>query len=168
MPKSLSLTGAARPRIGKNPVVVMVAGLHKGVVEAVEYAKSISPNVTALTVDLDPTQTTKLRLKWAEWAPDVPLVDRAGHLLHGLREEVARAQDAARPALEGDFEELLGHAGIHQVHVGAVGVPGRLGGADDVGDEVAAIGQAILPGMVAEALQKQIDLAIDSAEKAGF
>jgi amino acid transporter len=70
----LSLAGAALPRIGKNPVVVLVAGIHKGVVEALEYAKSISPNVTALTVDLDPTQTTKLRLRWAEWAPDVPLV----------------------------------------------------------------------------------------------
>jgi hypothetical protein len=72
--KQLSLAGARRPRIGKNPVVVLVAGIHKGVVEALEYARSISPNVTALTVDLDPTQTTKLRLKWAEWAPDVPLV----------------------------------------------------------------------------------------------
>jgi hypothetical protein len=72
--QQLSLTGARRPRIGKNPVVVLVAGIHKGVVEALEYARSISPNVTALTVDLDPTQTTKLRLKWAEWAPDVPLV----------------------------------------------------------------------------------------------
>ena len=70
----LSLEGAGRPRIGKNPVVVLVAGIHKGVVEALEYAKSISPNVTALTVDLDPTQTTKLRLRWAEWEPDVPLV----------------------------------------------------------------------------------------------
>ncbi len=72
--QQLSLAGARRPRIGKNPVVVLVAGIHKGVVEALEYARSISPNVTALTVDLDPTQTTKLRLKWAEWAPDVPLV----------------------------------------------------------------------------------------------
>jgi len=72
--RRLSLVGAARPRIGKNPVVVLVGGIHKGVVEALEYARSISPNVTALTVDLDPTQTTKLRLRWAEWAPDVPLV----------------------------------------------------------------------------------------------
>jgi len=72
--QQLSLAGARRPRIGKNPVVVLVAGIHRGVVEALEYARSISPNVTALTVDLDPTQTTKLRLKWAEWAPDVPLV----------------------------------------------------------------------------------------------
>ena len=72
--QQLSLLGARRPRLGKNPVVVMVAGMHKGVVEAVEYARSISPNVTALSVDLDPTQTTKLRMKWAEWAPDIPLV----------------------------------------------------------------------------------------------
>ena len=72
--KRLSLEGAGRPKIGKNPVVVLVAGMHKGVIEALEYAKSISPNVTALTVDLDPTKTSRLRLRWAEWAPDVPLV----------------------------------------------------------------------------------------------
>ncbi|MEK7204391.1 MAG: amino acid permease, partial [candidate division NC10 bacterium] len=70
----LSLEGAARPRIGKNPVVVLVGGIHKGVVEALEYAKSISPNVTALTVDLDSTKTAHLRRLWIEWAPDVPLV----------------------------------------------------------------------------------------------
>jgi amino acid transporter len=70
----LSLKGAGRPRIGKNPVVVLVGGIHRGVVEALEYARAISPTVTAVTVDLDPTQTSKLRLRWAEWAPDVPLV----------------------------------------------------------------------------------------------
>jgi amino acid transporter len=72
--KALSLAGAARPRMGKNPVVVLVSGIHKGVVEALEYAKSISPNVTALTVDLDPTKTARLQRLWPEWAPDVPLV----------------------------------------------------------------------------------------------
>ncbi len=72
--KELTLEGARRPRIGKNSVVVLVAGIHRGTVEALEYARSISPNVTALTVDLDPTQTAKLRLKWAEWEPDIPLV----------------------------------------------------------------------------------------------
>lgn len=72
--RQLSLAGARRPRIGKNPVVVLVAGLHRGTVEALEYARSISPNVTALTVDLDSTQTTKLRMRWAEWEPEIPLV----------------------------------------------------------------------------------------------
>jgi amino acid transporter len=71
---ALSLQGASRPRIGKNPVVVLVGGLHRGVVEGLEYAKSISPNVTALTVDLDSTKTAHLRQLWNEWAPDVPLV----------------------------------------------------------------------------------------------
>jgi len=70
----LSLEGASRPRIGKNPIVVLVAGLHKGTLEALEYAKAISPSVTALTVDLDGTQTSKLRQRWPQWAPDVPLV----------------------------------------------------------------------------------------------
>ena len=72
--RQLSLAGARRPRIGKNLVVVLIAGLHKGTIEALEYARSISPSVTALTVDLDPTQTTKLRLRWAEWEPDIPLL----------------------------------------------------------------------------------------------
>jgi len=70
----LSLEGARRPHIGRNPVVVLVAGLHKGTVEALEYARTISPDVTAVTIDLDDTQTAKLRLRWAEWAPDIPLV----------------------------------------------------------------------------------------------
>jgi amino acid transporter len=70
----LSLEGARRPRLGRNPVVVLVAGLHKGTVEALEYARSISPDVTALTVDLDSTQTSRLQQRWAEWAPDIPLV----------------------------------------------------------------------------------------------
>jgi amino acid transporter len=70
----LSLEGARRPRMGKTPAVVLVGGLHKGTVEALEYARSISPSVTALTVDLDPTQTAKLRRRWPEWEADVPLV----------------------------------------------------------------------------------------------
>jgi hypothetical protein len=91
----LSLAGAAKPRIGKHPAVVVVAGIHKGVVEALEYAKSISPNVTALTVDLDPTKTAKLRLQWAEWEPDVPLVVLESpyrSILHPLLEYIDRME----------------------------------------------------------------------------
>jgi len=91
----LSLEGASRPRIGKNPVVILVSGIHRGVVEALEYAKSISPNVTALTVDLDSTQTAKLRLMWAEWAPDVPLVvldSPYRSILHPLMEYINRME----------------------------------------------------------------------------
>ena len=70
----LSLDGFAPPKVGRHPVVVLVAGLHRGVVTALTYAKAISPNVTAITVDLDPTATSRLQMQWQEWAPDVPLV----------------------------------------------------------------------------------------------
>jgi amino acid transporter len=70
----LSLDGFAPPKVGRHPVVVLVGGLHRGVVTALTYAKAISPNVTAITVDLDPTATSRLQMQWREWAPDVPLV----------------------------------------------------------------------------------------------
>jgi amino acid transporter len=72
--RQLSLEGFAPPRLGRHPVVVLVAGIHRGVVTALTYAKAISPNVTAISVDLDPTATSRLRLQWQQWAPDVPLV----------------------------------------------------------------------------------------------
>ncbi len=70
----LSLDGFAPPKIGRQPVVVLVGGIHRGVVTALTYAKAISPNVTAITVDLEPTATSRLRMQWQQWAPDVPLV----------------------------------------------------------------------------------------------
>ncbi len=72
--RQLSLDGFSPPKVGRHPVVVLVAGIHRGVVTALTYAKAISPNVTAITVDLDPTATSRLRMKWQEWAPDIPLV----------------------------------------------------------------------------------------------
>ncbi|MGE5850666.1 MAG: APC family permease, partial [Candidatus Methylomirabilota bacterium] len=72
--RQLSLNGFSPPKLGRHPVVVLVAGIHRGVVTALTYAKAISPNVTAITVDLDPTATSRLRMQWQEWAPDVPLV----------------------------------------------------------------------------------------------
>ena len=72
--RQLSLDGFSPPKLGRHPVVVLVAGIHRGVVTALSYAKAISPNVTAITVDLDPTATSRLQMQWREWAADVPLV----------------------------------------------------------------------------------------------
>jgi hypothetical protein len=70
----LTLRGFVPPKIGRHPVVVLVGGLHRGVVTALTYAKAISPNVTAITVDLDPTATSRVQQQWQEWFPEVPLV----------------------------------------------------------------------------------------------
>ena len=52
-----------------------ISGIHRGVVCALEYAKSISTdNVTAVYVDFEEEATTKLRAKWERWGTGVKLV----------------------------------------------------------------------------------------------
>jgi hypothetical protein len=46
-------------------VIVPISGIHRGVIGALRYAKSISPdNVTAVYVDFDEDATSKLRERW--------------------------------------------------------------------------------------------------------
>lgn len=72
--RQLTTAGFVPPKLGRHPVVVLVPGIHRGVITALTYARAISPNITALSVDLDPTATTRLQMEWREWAPDIPLV----------------------------------------------------------------------------------------------
>jgi amino acid transporter len=74
MARQIDVFGYRPPKLGRHPVVVLVAGMNRGVIAALTYARAISPNVTALTVDLDSTSTARLQMRWGEWAPDVPLV----------------------------------------------------------------------------------------------
>jgi amino acid transporter len=72
----LSLT-EARPvgAVQRHTALVLVSGIHRGVIPALEYAQSIaSDNTTALYVDLDPEETLKMQAKWAKWASGTPLV----------------------------------------------------------------------------------------------
>lgn len=58
----------------KNIVIVPVSSIHRGVINALQYAKSIAPgNVTAVYVDLDEEATRKLRQKWEMWGTGIPL-----------------------------------------------------------------------------------------------
>jgi hypothetical protein len=46
-------------------VIVPISGIHRGVMSALKYAKSIAPNnVTAVYVDFDEEATAKLRERW--------------------------------------------------------------------------------------------------------
>ncbi|MBC8075404.1 MAG: amino acid permease, partial [Chloroflexales bacterium] len=54
---------------------VLVSGIHRGVLPALQYASSIAPdNVTAVYVDLDSETTEKFKQKWQYWGFDIPLV----------------------------------------------------------------------------------------------
>jgi amino acid transporter len=74
MARQIDVFGYRPPKLGRHPVVVLVAGMNRGVIAALTYARAMSPNVTALTVDLDSTNTARLQMRWAEWAPEVPLI----------------------------------------------------------------------------------------------
>ncbi|MCX7681333.1 MAG: APC family permease [Anaerolineae bacterium] len=58
-----------RPR-----VVIPLSGVHRGIVDAVNFARSIAREVTAVYVELEPGSGERIRQKWACWWPDVPLV----------------------------------------------------------------------------------------------
>jgi amino acid transporter len=55
-------------------IVIPISGVHRGIVDGVNFALSISSNVTAVYVELDPMETETVREKWNRWWPDVPLV----------------------------------------------------------------------------------------------
>ena len=41
--------------------------------ERVDYARSISKDVTAVYIELEPDAGERIREKWVQWYPDVPL-----------------------------------------------------------------------------------------------
>jgi amino acid transporter len=73
--QQLSTEGLSQLRPIHHEVIVPISGIHRGVVEALEYAKSIAPHhVTAVYVNLDDEATQKLREKWQQWGSGVNLV----------------------------------------------------------------------------------------------
>lgn len=74
--KQLSMDGLEQLQPIRHSVVVPISGLHRGVITALEYAKSISRDnhLTAVYVDFDEETTAKLRDKWERWNTGVKLV----------------------------------------------------------------------------------------------
>jgi len=73
--EQLSTVGLAGLRPIHHEVIVPISGIHRGVIAALEYAKSIAPHhVTAVYVNLDDVATQKLREKWQDWGSGVNLV----------------------------------------------------------------------------------------------
>jgi len=82
--RQLSTEGLAPLRPFDHEVVVPISGIHRGVIAALQYAKTIAPHhVTAVYVNLDDEQTRRLREKWDQWGSGVNLVvvDTEAHLV---------------------------------------------------------------------------------------
>jgi amino acid transporter len=55
-------------------VIMPVSAIHQGTLEALDYALSLSRDVTAVHISIDPDQTEKLRQKWNWWGKGARLV----------------------------------------------------------------------------------------------
>lgn len=74
--QELSLNGLP-PSIKPAPaprVVIPISGVHRGIVDAVDYARAISSDVTAVYVELEPGEAQAVHEKWKRWWPDIPLI----------------------------------------------------------------------------------------------
>src|SRR5881296_983736 len=70
----LSLKGFEPPPPMTNTVLVLVGDIHRGVIKAIQYAKSLSPAAKAVFVETDPERTRKLEEKWGKWGMGIPLI----------------------------------------------------------------------------------------------
>jgi len=73
--RQLSLDGSSTSLQKFAPLraVVPISGVHRGDVDAVNFARSITKNVTAVYVELEPGSGAQVQQEWARWWPDVPL-----------------------------------------------------------------------------------------------
>lgn len=71
--KQLSLEGY-RPRQGlRHHVLVLAPDIHRGVIPALQYARSISDDAKAIHVSIDPAREARVRKRWTQYSRGVPL-----------------------------------------------------------------------------------------------
>jgi hypothetical protein len=52
----------------------MLGGVHKSSLASLQYARTLSDDVRALHVSIDPEDTRRIAAKWEKWGGGVPLV----------------------------------------------------------------------------------------------
>ncbi len=75
--KKLSLDqvgGPLTPRIVRNRVLLPIGGVHRGTLAALRYARTLSDDVTAVHISVNPEDTQKIRAKWEIYGEGVRLV----------------------------------------------------------------------------------------------
>jgi hypothetical protein len=62
------------PPSRRHRVLIPIAGVHRGTLEALDYALSISTDVTAVHISIDAAQTEDVKRKWDAWGKNARLV----------------------------------------------------------------------------------------------
>ncbi len=68
------LQPAEEPPLTHNTVLVLVPRVHRGVLDALRYARLTSDDVRGVYIETNPDSTASLKEDWNKFVPDVPLV----------------------------------------------------------------------------------------------
>jgi hypothetical protein len=75
-----------KPRRMNHTVVVLVGNVHRGVLEALAYAKSLAPNrLIAMTIVSDEEEQVRIETAWSDRGIDIPL-----EIVHSPYRELVR------------------------------------------------------------------------------
>jgi amino acid transporter len=102
----LSLRDYRREPHRHNTVIVPIGGVHRAVLQAMEYARGLSSDVRAVYVEVDAETTANVRREWEKWGDGVPLIVLTSDyrsLMEPLLDYI-EAVDAERP---NDFVTVL-------------------------------------------------------------
>ena len=82
----LAIDPGYKPRRMNHTIVVLVGSVHRGVLEALTYAKSLAPNhLVAMTIVSDDEEQERIEKAWADRNLDVPL-----EIVHSPYRELSR------------------------------------------------------------------------------
>jgi amino acid transporter len=84
--RGLQISPDYKPRRMNHTIVVLVGGLHRGVLEALAYSRSLAPNhLVAMTIVSDEEEQERIEKAWYEREIDVPL-----EIVHSPYRELTR------------------------------------------------------------------------------
>ena len=92
----LTLQGYEPPIRRHNTVLIPIGGIQRAVVEALRYAETLSDDVRAIYVDVDPKATGQIQRDWPIWGGGVQLVVLESpfrSLMEPLIEYIDRVED---------------------------------------------------------------------------
>lgn len=90
----------APPPIARHRVILPISGVHRGSLAALRYARSLSDDVTAVHVSMDPVEADRVKAKWEMWGEGVRLVILDSPyrlLLEPLLDYIQQIADQRRP-----------------------------------------------------------------------
>ena len=99
--EQLSMAHFEGVRPFRHTVLLLVPDVHRGIMQALAYARTISPHIRAVYIEIDPSRTQRMLERWQQWVPDIPLVVLPSPY-RGLVEPLMRYLDEVEAEREDD------------------------------------------------------------------